>query len=224
MSDPLPSLRVPPIMFATGGAVGVEEPHSLEAFRLALRLGATGLETNVWLTADAVPVAAASPKLRRGLRRDAISGTTAAALGDRVVALSTLLELDVHLSVGVADADVLAVVLEQLSEVDLGRVWFRCTDRALIEACRTRWPQILLVHDTRLATMAQGPERHAAELGAAGINAVRMPYPDWTGGIATLFHRFEVLAFGFDGVYDRMVADMRRMGLDAIASPKPDLL
>ena len=69
-----------------------------------------------------------------------------------------------------------------------------------------------------------GQATHAAELGAAGINAVRMPYADWTGGIATLFHRFEVLGFGFDGLYDRMVADMRRMGLDAIGSPKPELL
>ena len=52
----LPSLRDPPIGFAHRGARAHAPENTLEAFQLALRLGATGLESDVWLTADGVAV------------------------------------------------------------------------------------------------------------------------------------------------------------------------
>ncbi|MDQ1372669.1 MAG: glycerophosphoryl diester phosphodiesterase, partial [Actinomycetota bacterium] len=51
--DPL--LR-PPIGFAHRGARAHAPENTLEAFQLALKLGATGLESDVWLTHDGVPV------------------------------------------------------------------------------------------------------------------------------------------------------------------------
>ncbi|MEM7287900.1 MAG: hypothetical protein AAF480_16225 [Actinomycetota bacterium] len=225
MSERLPSLRVPPIAFATGGASAVEAPHGREAFELALRLGATGLETNVWLSGDGEPVVAASPKLRVGLRRLNIESTAVADLGGHAMTLTALVAAtDAHLSLGVADTAALDSVLARVGEGDRSRLWFRSTDGDRLREWRSSWPDILLVDDARLADMAYGPERRAASLGADGIDAVRMPYPDWTGGIATLFHRFEVLAFGWDAVHDRMLADLIRMGLDGIATPHPDRL
>src|SRR5687767_4543522 len=44
--------RVPPIGFAHRGARAHAPENTIEAFQLALRLGATGLESDVWLTAD----------------------------------------------------------------------------------------------------------------------------------------------------------------------------
>src|SRR3954464_6653762 len=52
MSPRLPPLRRPPIAFAHRGARAHAPENTLEAFTLALRLGATGLESDVWLTAD----------------------------------------------------------------------------------------------------------------------------------------------------------------------------
>ena len=225
LSDRLPSLRVPPIAFATGGASAVELPHTREAFDLALRLGATGIETNVWLSADGEPMVASGPKLRSGLRRRTIADSTAAELGDKVLPLTALVaSSDVHLSLGVADTSTLAAVLDCVGEADRSRIWFRGTDGDRLREWRAAHPDILLVDDARLSDMTHGPERRAASLGADGINAVRMPYPDWTGGIATLFHRFEVLAFGWDAIHDRMLVDLVRMGLDGIATPQPDRL
>ena len=43
---------VPPIGFAHRGARAHAPENTLEAFALALRLGATGLESDAWLTAD----------------------------------------------------------------------------------------------------------------------------------------------------------------------------
>ena len=190
---------------------------------LGERLGATGVETQVWLTADQVPIVAAGPKVKRGLRRRSIAELPADELDD-VVTLAELCSIVTGaISLGVADTATVASVVEGADAAAIGRLWFRCTAPELLREWRSSWPEIRLVDDTRLAHMTDGPERRAASLGADGITAVRMPYPDWTGGLATLFHRFDVYAFGWDGTYERMVADMHRMGLDAISTPNPEL-
>ncbi|MGA1075335.1 MAG: glycerophosphodiester phosphodiesterase, partial [Ilumatobacteraceae bacterium] len=56
MQQRLPSLLDPPIMFAHRGARAHAPENTIEAFQLALRLGATGLESDAWLTADGVVV------------------------------------------------------------------------------------------------------------------------------------------------------------------------
>jgi hypothetical protein len=53
MASRLPALHRPPIGFAHRGARADAPENTLEAFRLALDKGATGLESDVWLTADA---------------------------------------------------------------------------------------------------------------------------------------------------------------------------
>ena len=65
----LPSLRRPPIGFAHRGARANAPENTLEAFRLAVRLGATGLESDVWRTADGVAVLDHDGVVRAGLRR-----------------------------------------------------------------------------------------------------------------------------------------------------------
>ena len=59
----------PPIAFAHRGASAHARPNTLEAFRLGLRLGATGLESDVWLTADGIPVLDHDGRVRHGVRR-----------------------------------------------------------------------------------------------------------------------------------------------------------
>ena len=56
VTQPLPSLLRPPIGFAHRGGMAHAPENTLEAFRLALRLGATGLESDAWVTADGVAV------------------------------------------------------------------------------------------------------------------------------------------------------------------------
>ena len=52
MSPRLPPLRSPQLLFAHRGARAHAPENTLEAFTLGLRLGANGLESDVWLTAD----------------------------------------------------------------------------------------------------------------------------------------------------------------------------
>src|SRR3954468_933589 len=74
MSD-LSPLRQPVIGFAHRGARAHAPENTLESFELALRLGANGLESDVWLTADGVPVLDHDGQLRRRLGRSRPIGT-----------------------------------------------------------------------------------------------------------------------------------------------------
>ncbi len=58
-----------PIGFAHRGASAHAPENTLEAFSLALRLGASGLESDVWLTRDRIPVLDHDGVVRGGLRR-----------------------------------------------------------------------------------------------------------------------------------------------------------
>ena len=68
------------ITFAHRGARLVEPENTIPAFRAALDQGASGLETDVWLSADGEVVCAHDPVVSRGLRRRRISSTTAEEL------------------------------------------------------------------------------------------------------------------------------------------------
>ena len=83
-------------------------------------------------------------------------------------------------------------------------------------------PTCTLVDSTRLRRIREGPERRAASLAAAGIDAVNMHASDWTAGLTTLFHRFDRLAFGWDAQQERVLRALLAMGIDAIYSDYVD--
>src|SRR3954469_306575 len=105
-SVPLPSLLVPPVAFGHRGAKGHVRENTLESFQLALRLGATGLETDVWLTADRVPVLAHDGVVRAGVRRKPIAALRRDELPSHIPALVDLLDAcgcNYHLSLDLKD-------------------------------------------------------------------------------------------------------------------------
>src|SRR6476619_1442690 len=71
----LPSLLDDPIAFGHRGARAHAQENTLESFALALRLGATGLESDVWLTTDGVPVLDHDGVVRRRMGRSRPIGT-----------------------------------------------------------------------------------------------------------------------------------------------------
>src|SRR5207245_10140253 len=103
----LPSLIDPPIAFAHRGGCAHAPENTLEAFRLALRLGATGLESDVWLTADGVAALDHDGLARtRGLRRQPISSLSRRQLPAHIPTLEDLYEgcgTGFHLSLDVND-------------------------------------------------------------------------------------------------------------------------
>ena len=80
------------------------------------------------------------------------------------------------------------------------------------------------MNSTRRQDMRQGPERRAAQLAEAGIDAVNLHYTDWTGGLTALFHRFGRYTFGWDAQHERIIRDLVRMGIDGVFSDHVDRL
>ena len=71
--DHAPITHRPSDRFRSSSGRAHARENTMDAFRLGLRLGATGLESDVWLTADRIPVLDHDGVVRSGLRRRHIS-------------------------------------------------------------------------------------------------------------------------------------------------------
>lgn len=226
----LPSRLDPPITFAHRGARAHAPENTLESFELALKLGASGLESDVWMTADGVAVLDHDGIVRRGVRKRPVGAVKRADLPDHIPSLAELLDrcgTDYELSLDVKDpaaAEVIASVIEDHDESMLPRTWLCGPD---LERCidwRRQFPDLRIVNSTRLSHFKEGAERRAASLAHHGIDAINLHRSDWSGGLTTLFHRFEVYAFGWDMQFDHQLTTALRMGLDAIYSDHVDIM
>jgi glycerophosphoryl diester phosphodiesterase len=228
----LHALMLPPIAFAHRGARAQAPENTLEAFTLAQRLGATGLESDVWLTADGEAVldhdGLVGGPVGRRVRRRPIASLTRAQLPAHIPTLGDLYATcgtDIHVSLDVKDTaafDRVVAVARAAGADAPARLWL----------CHPRWEQVVewrarcggvrLVDSTRLDRIKEGAERRAATLAAKGIDAVNLHHLDWTGGLTTLFHRFGVLAFGWDAQSPRVLNELLDAGIDAVYSDHVD--
>ena len=72
--------------------------------------------------------------------------------------------------------------------------------------------------------MREGPERRAATLADEGIDAVNLHHTEWSGGLTTLFHRFERVAFAWDLQFEHVLRNVVRMGIDGVFSDHVDVM
>jgi glycerophosphoryl diester phosphodiesterase len=220
----LPSLLDPPIAFAHRGARAHAPENTIEAFRLALRLGATGLESDVWLTGDRVPVLDHDGVVGGLLRRRAIASVRRADLPESIPTLAELFEAcgtGYDLSLDVKDpsaAETVVAVVREVAPEMLGRLWLCFSDWRRAAALRPLDADVKLVDSTRVGRIREGPERRAALLADAGVDAINLHQSDWTGGLTTLFHRFERFAFAWDAQHERVLHAVLRMGIDGVYS------
>ncbi|MEY2552457.1 MAG: glycerophosphoryl diester phosphodiesterase, partial [Ilumatobacteraceae bacterium] len=149
----------------------------MAGFELALKLGATGLESDVWVTADGIPVLDHDGVVKRALGRSRpIAELQRAALPDHIPSLVELVDRcgsEYHLSLDLKDAASGQVVVDTVTEAApqlLERLWL----------CAPTWESLLplrgrgakLVESTRLSRIKEGAERRAATLRAQGIDAI----------------------------------------------------
>lgn len=222
----LPSLLDDPIAFAHRGARAYAPENTLEAFELALRLGATGLESDVWVTADGVAVLDHDGVVRTSFRRSRpIAEHRRSQLPAHVPSLADLLERCGHgyyLSLDLKDPRSGQRVVEVVGEVAptmLERVWC-CSSWEALLPLRGLGPR--LVDSTRAHKIKEGAERRAATLAQHGIDAINLHHSDWNGGMVALFHRFERVAFGWDMQELHVLEAGLRMGLDGVFCDYPD--
>jgi glycerophosphoryl diester phosphodiesterase len=212
-----------PITFAHRGASADAPENTLEAFRLALQLGARGLESDARLSSDGEVVLVHGAVARLGWRRRRVAQTTAAELATlgvpRLVDLYEALGSDYELSLDVYDPAAGKVLVDVARDAGaLERLWLCSSKPSLLQSLGRRAPGARLVHSIRRRKLEIPLERHAAELAELGIDVFNMHRSDWTAGVVGLFHRFGLLAFAWDAQEVRHLRELLAMGIDALYS------
>ncbi len=225
----LPSLHGRPILFAHRGARAHAPENTIEAFTLGLRLGATGLESDVWLTADGVPVLDHDGVIS-GWRKRPIAEFERSTLPPHIPDLEQLLVecgTDYDLSLDLKDRRCATTVIDLVASSApelLPRLWLCHPDHEFLADLRPYHADVRLIDSTRRKRVPEGLERRAAALAAAGIDGINLHHTEWTGGFVTLVHRFGRRAFGWDMQFDHVLRPSMRMGLDAVYSDHVDVM
>jgi glycerophosphoryl diester phosphodiesterase len=171
-------------------------------------------------------VCAHDPVVAKGLRRRKISSATAEELATygipRIADVYRELGSAYECSVDVKTAAAAVGLIEVARAHDaLERLWVCSPDVALLRSLRDE-KRVQLVHSERRTAIRAPLERHAYELAAAGIDAMNLHHTEWSAGLVSLFHRFEVKAFAWDTQEVRQLRAVLAMGIDAVYCDRPD--
>ncbi len=219
------AMRQPPIGFAHRGARAHAPENTLEAFALAVRLGATGLESDVWVTAEGVAVLDHDGTIGR-VRRRSIAEMGLADLPDHIPTLEQLYDevgAGLPLSLDVKDPAAFEPTMRAAEAAGAVEALHLChPDWELLASWRSRADGAVLVDSTRIHKIKEGPERRAMDLRNAGIECINMHESDWSAGLTTLFHRFRIECFGWDAQLPRVLDELLAKGVDAVYSDHVD--
>lgn len=220
--------RGEPIVFAHRGARGYAPENTIAAFRLALRQGATGLETDAWLAADGAPVLVHDETISS----DGIPVTVTRRTATELAALDVPTLADLYASCGIdyelsIDIEHVAVAVPLVDVAESAgaaeRLWLCAEDLATLDAVRERSARPRLVLSTDPPRL--GRLRPAlAILRVHGVAALNLHESDWTVARVTAVHAAGLLAFGWDVQTDRTVDRLTRLGIDALYGDWPDRL
>mgnify|MGYP000498175513 CR=1 FL=1 len=219
----------PPLGFAHRGGRADAPENTLEAFRRAVSNGATALESDAWVTADGV-VVLDHDGLAPGLRRRRIADVPRSSLPGHIPSLGDLYatvgtDLDLSLDLRAPDAAAPVIAVARSAGHSLDRLWLCANeDREAAYAWKAAEPGVRVVDSTRRHAMKEGAERRAATLADRGIDAVNLHHTDWSVGLVTLFHRFEVLCFAWDCQHRRVLDTVLGMGVDGVFSDHVELM
>jgi glycerophosphoryl diester phosphodiesterase len=226
MQSRLPSLHGRVIAFGHRGARAHAPENTIESFELALTLGATGLESDLWVTADGVAVLDHDGLIGRRVRRRAIADVSVDQLPPQIPTLAQLLELapGTPISLDLKDPGGFEVALDTARRMGPGceeRLWLCHHDPEMLARWRPN-TSAKLVNSTRLGKIGEGLERRVALLHETEVDALNMFHTDWTGGTVALTHRFGILAFGWAAEHERELARLVDAGIDAVYSDHVD--
>jgi glycerophosphoryl diester phosphodiesterase len=211
-----------PIGFAHRGARAHAPENTLEAFALALRMGASGIETDVWMTLDDVPVLHHGGTLRRrpiGELRAAQLPPWLPRLADLYATCGTDFDLSVDLKDGRSATAVLAAA--RTAGHDAARLWL-CGWGLAPAGWRDADPQVRLVSDTRHMHLTDGWGTHLAAVKAAGVSAVNLRRRRWSRALVDAVHDAGLLAFAWDAQSTRRIRGLLDIGCDAVYSDHVD--
>ena len=221
MQQSLPRLFARPILFAHRGANLVHPENSLPAFSEALRLGATGLETDLWITRDDVVVIDHDGVVRSGLRRRPIRSLARQDLQGLLPTWAELLQITpetIDVSVDIKDPGAFSPFLDEVHRAgrNAHSVWVCHPDLSVLGQWQTVDDSFSFVHSSKLRVIEHSPEHHARQLRDQGVKVCNMHWRDWSGGLVAMYHRFEIACFAWGLMHVSETKEMLRIGIDAL--------
>lgn len=207
-----------PIRFAHRGApVAPARGNTLAAFEQALRDGADGLESDVRLTADGVPV------LVHGLARfdrRPLRLLQRADLPAEVASLADLWERcgnSFELSLDMADPDAAEAVVGLARRFGAyERLWLTYWRLPTVAAWRRRWPDVHIVYPTLFGFPDALLRRTALRVAAAGADALNLHHRLLTRRTAAIVRATGLQCFAWGLRHERHVRRARALGMDAV--------
>lgn len=221
-----------PRLFAHRGGMADCPENTIEAFVRARRLGVRGVETDVWLTADAVPVLHHARDVRTAGGRRPIATLDRAdlpayipSLADLYAAIGTELDVAIDILDRRAAASVVATAAAAGGDA-AGRLWLCSQDLDQLTSWKGLCAPAHLVHsDARWRKRRRhGVEPLVAQLCVRGIDVLNLRHRYCSRELAAVCHAHHVSLFAW-GV--QRTARMRRLireGVDGIMSDHVDRL
>ena len=227
-----------PIGFAHRGASALAPENTLEAFRLAVELGATGLESDVHVSQDGVAILVHDARFEvegewlaiRDLPADTLQSMGMPRLSSLYELAGTALPLSLDLNdadpLDAADAVVDAASTASPAAVD--GLLLCHGDRRVLERLRARFATVTLVHSTAPRYMGS-PGTHARRLANLGIEVINLHWRDWgddrdAAAAIEAVHRAGVEAFAWDTQQREVASRMARLGVDGLYADDPRVL
>ncbi|MDQ2754457.1 MAG: glycerophosphodiester phosphodiesterase [Actinomycetota bacterium] len=223
MAEPLPPTPARlPIGFAHRGARAQCPENTLPAFETALALGASGLETDAWLTADGEVVLDHDGVVGPRVRRRPIASLRRGELPFHIPTLADLYErcgTSFELSVDVKDRAGTNALISTARDVGAtDRLWLCDPEVAQLASWRALDPAVHLVLSTRLRNLARETETWVRHLRDLGVEAINLREREWTPGLVTDMHDGGLLAFGWDAQEARTLRRLVAAGIDGVYS------
>lgn len=206
-----------PIGFAHRGGAGTAPENTIPAFRAALEAGVLGLESDVWLTADGVPV----------LDHDGLAHGRAIGMVERdelpehVPSVEELYETcgaGFHLSLDVIDTRAAGPVVEVARKHDaVDRLWLVAPFGA-VRAWRSIDPDVHIIANVPVARIGPGFAAGLKAMRATGVCGINLPYTWWNPLWVWRVHNAGLLAFGWHAHKAWQIEWLHRIGCDGIYS------
>ena len=211
-----------PIGFAHRGARAERQENTVDAFARALELGATGLESDAWITADGIVVLDHDGVTGPLWRRRAISTQIRSDLPGHIPSLAELYDkcgTGYELSLDVKDpAAVDQIVAAAAAAGALERLWLCYGDWRSLADWRERTDGAHLVVSTSVSRFPEGFSARIPTLHGAGVAAVNLRRTEWDGERVAGVHDAGLYAFGWDAQSAGQLSALIAMGLDGIYS------
>jgi glycerophosphoryl diester phosphodiesterase len=217
-----------PIGFAHRGARAERRENTLEAFSRALELGASGLESDAWITADGQVVLDHDGVVGPPWRRRSIATQPRAALPRHIPSLAELYATvgsDFELSLDVKDPGALEEILVAADGAAArGRLWLCHGDPRVLARWRPVAGGAWLVDSTGVGRRSDGLDVWLRDLRGQGIDALNLHRREWSASRVEAVHAAGLRAFGWGAQTRAEITRLLDAGVDGVYSDHVDVL